>query len=343
MNARSALVDCANDADDLICGNIQLRIGRERLYVRFDITEDSIKLQFEGPWTGFVSLVLVKIEYARYVQGRAGVREIGKELYRWQSSDPGERHPGKVEADMSDTLREILDEMKGGQAFFFSVLTTRPSPGPEGWSLLPAVEQSFQKVRLRVHVSADLGSFCAGLGRYDMLCPVGIEARCACHCRKTKRKLVYGEETCAACDNEVDNANNRLPDYHCHLLTGGAMASLRGGDDDEPDFDVHLSSEGGKLKVKLAGRATAPEKLRYLSIVLLSTEGARVGSRPAPVKIHNVELFRIPNGPPAAPPGVALPPGVIALLDDTKLIGSVVSRFLVTTLLPGEQLPAQRL
>ena len=127
---------------------MQLRCGGQILYVRFDVTQSDFVLTFEGPWLGFVSCVLVKIECSRFDRetGLVCTKEVGKELYRWVSDDPTERHPRQIRSGSSDAAREIFGEMKGGVAFFLSVSTTRPAPG-SGGAMPSSVERGIQQVR----------------------------------------------------------------------------------------------------------------------------------------------------------------------------------------------------
>ena len=172
------------------------------------------------------------------------------------------------------------------------------------------------------------------LGLRDMLNPIGVDARCSCHCRVTKSKLAYRKEVCPHCPVAKDKAGNEIP-FACHVIIGGATCTIGG-----VEFEVHMSSKDRMLNVRLYGDAT--KDVRYLSIALLSTEGSRSDPQYASSYHHGLELFRIPHDPTIAPHDPP-PDGCVASLDDGLLIGSVLSHFLITSMLPGEQLPARRL
>ena len=186
----------------------------------------------------------------------------------------------------------------------------------------------------------------------DMFCPLSLSVRCASHCVQHKFKIGFLHEPCEAClaegeepspdaDDAVEPAVNgeagraakgaKQPGFACHGLVGGAICMVG-----EDEFAVHFgSSKDHKLLVKLSGPAT--KHLRYLSIALTRTEGSRTDPKPVGDKMHNVELFRIPPQPTTKAPF-----GCVAALDTDKLVGAALSHFVVTILLPGQQLRASR-
>ena len=148
------------------------------------------------------------------------------------------------------------------------------------------------------------------------------------------RSVRYRSEVCTYCPPEMTvGADPKLIPFDCHILVGGGSCAF--GTDDDDIFDVHVSLRDRLLYFTIKGSLI--ENAQYVSIALLQpdkpNDPARsfAASREPP---EARELFRKPHDP-RLPPPITGPARYFAILDDEPLIGSIVSNFLVTTLMPA--------